>query len=98
MFKENNPLAAQLLTKHNVFYMMTLMRSMRKIIIEQGKDGFERFVHSFLSLQFPNGNIPIWVVDALQEGAGITPILTTLSRDNSNEAEEEEAIDEGNEE
>ncbi len=31
MFKENSPFASQLLTKHNVFYMMTLMRSMRKV-------------------------------------------------------------------
>lgn len=31
MFKENNPLASQLLTKHNIYYMMTLMRTMRKV-------------------------------------------------------------------
>ena len=31
MFKENNALAAQLLTKHNVSYMMRLMRTMRKV-------------------------------------------------------------------
>jgi queuine/archaeosine tRNA-ribosyltransferase len=103
MFKENNPLASQLLTKHNIFYMMTLMRNMRKTIIEEGKEGFERFVRSFLSLQFPKGNIPIWVVDALQVGAGITPVVTTLSREsnsgeNENNNEDEQAIDEENEE
>ncbi len=31
MFKENNPLASQLLTKHNLAYMMTLMRTMRQV-------------------------------------------------------------------
>jgi queuine tRNA-ribosyltransferase len=31
MFKENNPMASQLLTKHNIYYMMTLMRSMRQV-------------------------------------------------------------------
>ena len=31
MFKEGNALAAQLLTKHNVSYMMRLMRTMRKV-------------------------------------------------------------------
>ena len=31
MFKENNPMASQLLTKHNIYYMMTLMRTMRKV-------------------------------------------------------------------
>lgn len=88
MFKENNPLASQLLTKHNVLYMMTLMRSMRQSIME-GR--FEQFVREFLSLQFPLGNIPIWVVDALSD-AGIT-VSTTLSRD-SVEEEEEQHIEE----
>ncbi len=31
MFKENNALASQLLTKHNVSYMMRLMRTMREV-------------------------------------------------------------------
>lgn len=31
MFRENNALAAQLLTKHNVSYMMRLMRTMRQV-------------------------------------------------------------------
>ena len=31
MFREANPLAAQLLTMHNVSYMMRLMRSMREV-------------------------------------------------------------------
>lgn len=31
MFKEGNALAAQLLTKHNVSYMMRLMRTMRQV-------------------------------------------------------------------
>ena len=31
MFKESNALAAQLLTKHNVSYMMRLMRTMRQV-------------------------------------------------------------------
>lgn len=31
LFKEGNALAAQLLTKHNVSYMMRLMRTMREV-------------------------------------------------------------------
>lgn len=78
MFKENNPLASQLLTTHNVHYMMTLMRSMRRAIM-QGSTHFEAFVKNFLSAQFPQGDVPVWVVDALQE-AGIA-VTTTLSRE-----------------
>jgi len=39
MFRENNPLAAQLLTIHNITYMMRLMRSMREVRREGGKGG-----------------------------------------------------------
>lgn len=54
------------------------MRSMRRAIM-QGSTHFEVFVKNFLSAQFPQGNVPIWVVDALQE-AGIA-VTTTLSRE-----------------
>jgi queuine tRNA-ribosyltransferase catalytic subunit len=33
LFKENCPLAAQLLTMHNIAYMMRLMRSMREVMM-----------------------------------------------------------------
>lgn len=43
-------------------------------------DGFfESFVRDFLTQQFPTGNVPIWVVDALND-AGIS-ISTNLCRD-----------------
>lgn len=75
MFKENNPLASQLLTRHNVRYMMTLMRSMRRAILA-GDEAFDSFVRGFLAQQFPAGDVPHWVVDALAE-AGIA-VSTTL--------------------
>ena len=37
MFKANNPLGAQLLTTHNIAYMMRLMRTMREAIM-QGRE------------------------------------------------------------
>lgn len=77
MFKENNALASQLLTKHNVSYMMRLMRSMRQSILE-GEEAFEAYVQTFLRGQFPAGDVPVWVVDALCE-AGIT-VQTTIDR------------------
>ena len=64
LFKENNPLACQLLTMHNVAYMLRLMRSMREAILG-GDDAFGAFVNSFLERQFPAGDVPTWVRDAL---------------------------------
>lgn len=76
-FRDNNPLAAQLLTKHNVAYMMRLMRTIRQSIME-GSESFEKYVHNFLAKQFPNGDIPLWTVDALNE-AGIS-VQTTVDK------------------
>lgn len=80
MFKENNGLASQLLTKHNIAYMMTLMRTMRQAIMD-GPENHLQFIRTFLQKQFPAGDVPLWVVDALTIGAGIPDITTTLSRD-----------------
>jgi hypothetical protein len=96
MFKENSPMASQLLTKHNVFYMMTLMRTMRKTIMT-GDEAFEQFVKEFLSLQFPKGNIPLWVVDALGE-AGIEVTTTLTKEENNNKTQSDGgAVEEDNE-
>ena len=64
LFKENNPLACQLLTMHNIAYMLHLMRSMREAIMA-GDEAFRTFVRGFLEKQFPTGDIPPWVVEAL---------------------------------
>ena len=47
--KTGNPLAATLLTHHNIVYMMSLVRGMRGAIIE-GK--FDEFVRNFLIKHF----------------------------------------------
>ena len=52
MLKENHPLASQLLTTHNIAYMIRLMRSMRDAIM-QGPDAFDAYVRTFLDQQFP---------------------------------------------
>ena len=72
MLKSSNPLAAQLMTHHNIAYMMALTRKMRKAIIE---NRYDAFVKSFINTYFTgkeNGgeNVPQWVVDALN-AAGI---------------------------
>jgi len=54
----------------------------------EGKQSHERFVKNFLERQFPAGDVPVWVVEALTEGAGLVGIQSTLivshSVDNSN--------------
>lgn len=55
-------LGPQLLTYHNIAYMMRLTRRMRAAVIA---GTYPSFVRSFLANFFPAGDIPGWVVDAL---------------------------------
>jgi len=72
MLKANNPLAAQLMTHHNLAYMMALTTRMRNAIMN---NTYAEFVTSFVKNQFrgkENGgeDVPQWVGEAL-EAAGI---------------------------
>lgn len=72
LFKSGNCLAAQLLTQHNIAYMMALVRNMRQAILE---NRFDAFARDFVKDQYrgeTNGgeDVPAWVIDALQS-AGI---------------------------
>lgn len=62
------PHAAILVSYHNVAYTQRLTRQIRTAIEEQR---FTLFVQAFVARQFPDGDVPGWVVDALLE-AGIT--------------------------
>jgi queuine tRNA-ribosyltransferase len=64
MFKDGTALAAQLLTTHNIAYLMQLMREMREAIL-QGAAAHHAFISAFLGEHFPAGDVPTWVVDAL---------------------------------
>jgi tRNA-guanine family transglycosylase len=66
LFKENSPVACQLLTMHNVAYMMRLMRTMRQAIV-QGDIAYAAFIREFLDMQFPDGGVPTWVTNALRQ-------------------------------
>lgn len=86
LLKTSNSIAVQLLTHHNITYMMNLMTSIRTAILD---NTYPQFVRTFLAKQYPpsssnasgsntnsnvttaNGTIPQWVVDALKS-AGIT--------------------------
>eukprot|EP01035_Chromulina_nebulosa_P021165 gene21165-27421_t len=84
MFKENNALASQLLTAHN-------------ITIIEGPASHEKFVLDFLAKQFPAGDVPLWVVHAFNEGAGLSSVRSTLTEGQatvSNQCREKEEVDE----
>ncbi|CAM9369042.1 unnamed protein product, partial [Ectocarpus fasciculatus] len=60
-------LAAQLITCHNIAYMMSLMRSMREAIM-QGQQALECYINGFLQMQYPNpADVPVWAIDALTQ-------------------------------
>lgn len=72
LLKRNNPIAATLMTSHNIAYMMHLVRSMREAVIE---NRFDKFVLDFVHDQFRGSekggqDVPSWVRDALN-AAGI---------------------------
>lgn len=72
LLKRNNPLAAILMTHHNIAYMMNLVRGMRKAIME---DSYAEYVNNFIFDQFRGSksggqDVPVWVKEALEE-AGI---------------------------
>ncbi|CAK7213406.1 hypothetical protein SEUCBS140593_001834 [Sporothrix eucalyptigena] len=61
--------AAHLLTMHNVWYQLALMRSLREAILE---DRFPARVREFFADLYPGGpaDYPVWAVDALA-GVGL---------------------------
>lgn len=74
LLKANNSIAIQLLTQHNVTYMMGLVNRMRQAIL-QGT--FASFVREFMKKHFPSdlkdgeAAIPRWVKEAL-DAAGVS--------------------------
>ena len=73
LLKTGNPLAVSLVTQHNVAYMMNLVRSMRRAILQ---NTFAEYAREFVRDQFPGKDQggedpPLWVVEALS-AAGIT--------------------------
>lgn len=60
-------MGSQLLSYHNLAYMMRLSKDLHNSIIE-GR--FPEFVQRFLQAQFPKGDVPQWVCNAM-EAAGI---------------------------
>ncbi|XP_051188194.1 uncharacterized protein [Lolium perenne] len=62
-----DPMGSQLLSYHNLSFMMRLSRDLHMSILE-GR--FPEFVRGFLRVQFPKGDVPKWVHNAM-EVAGI---------------------------
>jgi len=61
------PLAAHLVTYHNLHFLKGFMRRMRQSIIDAR---FDEFVNDFLESNYENNEYPSWVVDALTD-AGV---------------------------
>lgn len=78
MFKDNSELACQLLTQHNIVYMMTLMRSMRSAILE-GDEAYGKFLRDFLIDMFyapddDEPSVPVsFSTDEIDEDASKVP-------------------------
>lgn len=75
LFKAGNPVAVELLTQHNIAYMMQLVRDMREAILA---NQFPNYVKRFINTQYPGiqrggEEIPLWVIDALN-AAGINVV------------------------
>ncbi|CAK0784293.1 hypothetical protein CVIRNUC_007497 [Coccomyxa viridis] len=58
------PFAAVLMTYHNIAYTQQLTKRIRAAITEQR---FPAFVRDFVRQQHPDGDIPVWVTEALEE-------------------------------
>jgi queuine tRNA-ribosyltransferase len=66
------PVAARIITEHNIVFMMDLMAKVRESI---AKGDFERFVADFLKGMYKNGTCPPhWVRECLVKGAGLRTI------------------------
>ena len=62
LLSQPNSCAASLLSIHNVAFQLQLMESVRSAVIS---DTFPNFIKSFIQLQFPKGDYPVWVTEAL---------------------------------
>ena len=59
---QGEPTACNLMTVHNIHYQLTLMKELRKSILDQR---FPQFIQEFMDMQCPEGNYEPWVVNAL---------------------------------
>lgn len=63
LFKERSPVGGQLLSQHNVHYLLSLMQGLRRSIIEKSLDNY---VNVFLRDQYRcRSDVPQWALDAL---------------------------------
>ncbi len=65
LFCARSEVAASLLTYHNVYYMMRLMRTLRQSIID---GNYPEYVADFMLRMYPDGRYPEWAAEALQKG------------------------------
>jgi queuine tRNA-ribosyltransferase len=61
---KTDSLGPQLLTTHNIAYMMRLTRRMRAAVIA---GTYADFARGFVATMYPDGDVPAWVVEACDE-------------------------------
>ncbi|PWA69181.1 Queuine/other tRNA-ribosyltransferase [Artemisia annua] len=70
-------MGSQLLSYHNLHYMLQLSRNLHSSIIE---GTFPEFVCNFLMKMFPEGDVPEWVCNAMEvAGIDISSCCTSFS-------------------
>ncbi|XP_074272737.1 uncharacterized protein LOC141596459 isoform X2 [Silene latifolia] len=71
-------MGSQLVSYHNLYYMLKLSRDLHTSIVE-GR--FPEFVCNFLLIMFPKGDVPEWVRDAMKvAGIDISPCCASEFR------------------
>lgn len=75
---KTDALGPQLITLHNIAYMMRLTRRMRAAVIA---GAYPEFVRGFLATMFPAGDVPSWVLEACAEaGFDARPTLARAEK------------------
>ncbi|CAL9195703.1 unnamed protein product, partial [Musa hybrid cultivar] len=70
-------MGSQLVSYHNLSYMMRLSKDLHTSLVE---GQFPEFVRGFLRAQFPKGNVPEWVCNAMEvAGVDISTCCTPIT-------------------
>jgi tRNA-guanine transglycosylase len=78
-----NPRAVNLISYHNVYYLLDLMRKLRSAIIK-GKDAVNKYAEKFIMEQFKNEETyPLWIYEALNKAGVKTDFMEASLRKNN---------------
>ena len=81
--REGEATVAQLLTMHNISFMLRFVGQLRSHILE---GSFESFAHNFLTTRFPSKALPSWVKEALEAAGLAMDAFTSLPEEEGSDA------------